>query len=119
MTFDANSIDTNDKKRDAHLKSPDFFDVRQYPTITFKTTRVSSTPNGMKLSGNLTMHGVTKQVTIPLKYLGEGKGPYGKYRCGFSSQFTVKRSDFGMKGMIPHIGDDISITLSFEGIRKK
>jgi len=119
VTFHTTSVDTNDEKRDEHLKSPDFFDVRQFPKITFKTTQVSSTANEMQLTGNLTMHGVTKQVTIPLKYLGEGKGPYGNYRCGFSSRFTLKRSDFEMKGMIPHIGDNISILFSFEGIQNK
>ena len=116
VTIDAASIDSNDKKRDEHLSSPDFLDVRQFPTISFKTTKVSSTSDGLLLTGEMTMHGVTKELTIPLKYLGEGKGPYGNYRCGFVTHFNIKRSDFGMKGMIPHIGDEIAITFSFEGI---
>ena len=119
VTVDAASIDTNDKKRDEHLSSPDFFDVRQFPTITFKTTAVRSTPEGLQVTGNMTMHGATRQVTIPLKYLGEGQGPYGNYRCGFITQFSLKRSDFEMKGMIPSIGDEISITFSFEGIMQQ
>jgi len=116
ITIDASSIDTNDAKRDQHLSSPDFFDVRQFPAITFQSTGVQQTEAGMQMVGNLTMHGVSKQVEIPITHLGEGKGPYGKQRSGFNSQFSVKRSDFDMKGMSPMIGDEISITFSFEGI---
>lgn len=118
IVIDATSIDTNDEKRDQHLSSPDFFDVRQYPKIIFETTSISGSAQDMKLTGKLTMHGVTKAVTIPLKYLGEGKGPYGMDRCGFMSTFSVKRSDFGMKGMLPAIGDQITIMFSFEGVQK-
>ena len=73
----------------------------------------------MQVTGNLSMNGVTRQVVIPMKYVGEGKGPYGMYRLGFYSQFVIRRSEFNMKKMLPKIGDDISITMSFEGIRSK
>jgi len=117
-TIDATSIDTNNEKRDEHLQGPDFFDAKQFPTITFKSTGVEGEGADLKLMGNMTMHGVTNKVEIPLKYMGEGKGPYGKYRCGFGTEFKVKRSDYGMKGMVPAIGDEITLMFSFEGIKK-
>ena len=116
--IDANSVDTNDAKRDEHLRGPDFFDVKQFPKIVFESSSIRKAGEGLEMVGNMTMHGVTKEVAIPFKYLGEGNGPYGKYRCGFSAQVLVQRGDFGMKGMSPMIGDDISITFSFEGIQK-
>lgn len=116
--IDTNSVDTNDAKRDQHLRGPDFFDANQFPKIIFVSSAVNRTDDGFEMVGNLTMHGVTREITIPFKYLGEGKGPYGKYRCGFSAQVMVQRGDFGMKAMAPMIGDDISITFSFEGIQK-
>ena len=119
VEIDAASIDSNDAKRDEHLRSPDFFDVRQFPTITFQSTGVSADGNQLQVTGNMTMHGVTQQVALPLTYLGEGQGPYGNYRCGFATTFTLKRSDYGMKGMLPQIGDEVAITFSFEGIQQK
>lgn len=115
--IDVNSIDTNDKKRDGHLLGPDFFDAAQYPAIKFKSLRVDQAKDKMLISGLLTMHGKTKQVRIPMQHVGEGNGPDGKYRSGFNSQFVIRRSDFGMKTMLPKVGDEISITFSFEGIK--
>lgn len=116
--IDTSSVDTNDAKRDEHLRGPDFFDAKQFPKITFESTSVRAVDEGLEMVGNMTMHGVTKEVTIPFKYLGEGKGPYGKYRCGFNAQVMLQRADYGMKAMAPMIGDDVSITFSFEGIQK-
>lgn len=116
--IETGSVDTNDAKRDEHLQGPDFFDAKQFPKITFESTAVREADEGLEMVGNMTMHGVTKEVTIPFKYLGEGKGPYGKYRCGFSAQVMLQRGDYGMKAMAPMIGDDVSITFSFEGIQK-
>lgn len=118
------SIDTNDEKRDGHLRGADFFNAGQFPQIVFQSTSVrpamQNNPKGDKFDvvGNLTMHGVTKQVTLPLKKLGEGMGPYGKYRSGFFCQTTIKRSDYGMANMIPKIGDQVAVTISFEGTRE-
>ena len=70
------------------------------------------------VTGNFTMHGQTREVTLPMKKLGEGPGPFGKYRCGFFCQTTLNRSDFGMTNMIPNIGDEVAVTISFEGIRE-
>ncbi len=118
------SIDSNDVERDNHLRGPDFFNANQFPQIIFQSTSVrpamQNNPKGDKFDvvGNLTIHGITKQVTLPMKKLGEGPGPFGKYRSGFFCQTTIKRSDYGMTSMIPKIGDQVAITISFEGTRE-
>jgi polyisoprenoid-binding protein YceI len=121
MTIDASSIDTNQPQRDQHLKSPDFFNVAQFPSITFESTSVAqgSSQQGVvyQVTGNLTMHGVTKQIVLPMQMLGEGKSPDGSYHAGFMTQFTLNRSDFGMDKLLNMVGDPIGITVSFEGKR--
>lgn len=120
FVIDAASLDTKSEKRDEHLRGPDFFDVKQFPRITFVSTSVSvgQDNKSLKLIGNLSLHGETREITIPLTKTGEGKGPYGKERIGFAGRFTVKRSEFGMTNMVPQIGDDVSILISLEGIRQ-
>ena len=124
LNIDASSIDTNDAKRDQHLKGPDFFNTSQFPVISFQSTAVTTSVDKedgktvYNVTGNLTMHGQTKPVTLPLKMLGEGKGPYGNHRAGFYCNTKLKRTAFGMTNMVPSIGDDVAITISFEGIRK-
>ncbi len=122
LTISAASLDTNNQQRDGHLKGPDFFNVKQFPNITFQSTGVTieKTEKGeiYNVTGNLTIHGVTQQVTLPLQKLGEGNGPGGKYRTGFHCQTSLKRSDFGMTNMIPMVGDEIALTVSFEGVRQ-
>ena len=71
------------------------------------------------MTGDLSLHGVTKPVTLELQKLGEGPGPGGAFRTGFNCQAKLKRSDFGMTNMIPSIGDEVAITISFEGVRKE
>ena len=118
LAIDAGSLDTNAKDRDEHLRGPEFFDVKQFPSITFQSTSVEQDGASLNVTGNLTMHGVTRQVTLPMKKLGEGNGPFGKYRSGFMSQFQIKRSDFGMTGMVGPVGDEVALSVSFEGIRQ-
>jgi polyisoprenoid-binding protein YceI len=123
MTIQANSLDTNNAKRDDHLRSADFFNVQQFPEITFDSTKcvqVESREGGIvyQVTGKLTIHGVTKEITIPaLRMLGEGTGPYGDQRSGFLCQIELKRSDFGMTGLLDKnlVGDAVGITVSFEG----
>jgi polyisoprenoid-binding protein YceI len=121
LVIKADSIFTNDTKRDSHLMGADFFNVQQFPEITFQSTKcaVSNTADGVvyQLTGNLTIHGVTRQVNIPLRMLGEGVGPYGDQRSGFLCQIEVKRSDFGMTNLLEKnlVGDAVGITVSFEG----
>ena len=120
LAISAASIDTNHGKRDDHLKGPDFFNVKQFPNITFQSTAivVEQAKKGplYNVTGDLTVHGVTQRVTLPLQKLGEGNGPAGKFRTGFHCEISLKRSEFGMTNMIPMIGDEVAITVSFEGI---
>jgi polyisoprenoid-binding protein YceI len=124
IAIDANSIDTNNADRDKHLKSPDFFSGGEFPVISFKSTKVaakSADGGGVvyEVTGELTMHGVTKPLTLQLQKLGEGPGAGGQdYRSGFNCQTKLKRSEFGMTKMVGPIGDEVAITISFEGVRK-
>ena len=122
VTIDATTIKTNDEKRDGHLKSPDFFDVAKYPTLTFKSTKVvPGTDGAFKLVGDLTMHGVTKEVildvTAPSQII---KGKRGDSRVAASAAATINRQDFGVKwnsdmdggGVV--VSDAVKITLDIE-----
>ncbi len=118
LNIEAASIDTNDPKRDEHLRGPDFFNVNQFPTITFVSKSVKPTETGFEVTGDLTIHGVKKEVTLPLRKLGEGKSMFGDYRVGFHCEHRINRSDFGMTGMVPSIGDNVALTVSFEAVRE-
>lgn len=121
VEIEVDSVDTNNVQRDEHLKSPDFFDANQFPKIVFESTGVTSEQdaNGktvLNVRGKMTLHGVTRDVTLPIRYNGSGKGPAGNDRTGFTTTFQIKRSEYGMKNMVPNIGDSIGITFSFEGV---
>jgi polyisoprenoid-binding protein YceI len=117
-SVDADTVDTRNEMRNKHLQSPDFFDVKQYPTITFKSTSVKQTgPTTMDVTGDLTLHGFKKSITIPMEMTGSGKGPKGETRTGFQAAFTLKRSQFGMKFGIPNIvGDEVKMIVAMEAI---
>ena len=114
VTINASTIDSNHEPRDKHLRSPDFFDVKQYPTITFTSTDVTDST----ITGNLTMHGKTKSVTLDMVTVGEGSDPWGGYRKGYSATTTINRSDWGMDYGIPGVGDSVEIVLEIEGVRQ-
>lgn len=95
-TIDVNTINTNEPKRDAHLKSPDFFDAAKYPSMTFQSTRFVKSGDGLKVTGELTIHGVTKAVTFNVETTPEVKDTYGKMRLGASATTTINRKDFGL-----------------------
>ncbi|MFT7632881.1 MAG: polyisoprenoid-binding protein YceI [Mariniblastus sp.] len=116
--IEADSIDTNQDERDKHLKGPDFFDTKNFPTIDFVTTEFTKVDGVYQVKGNMTMLGKTQPLTMPVQLVGIGTGPFGKQRAGFFTKFTIKRSDFGMDEMKMKIGDNISVTFSFEGIKK-
>jgi len=117
----ATSIDTNVADRDKHLRSADFFDVEKYPEITFKSKSIK--PAGKdkyNVTGALTMHGVTKDVTLPVTFLGEGKDPWGGTRAGFETATTLDRKAYGIVwnkaidngGVL--LGDDVKIEINLE-----
>ena len=94
---DPSSVNTRDERRDGHLKSPDFFDVAQYPTITFKSNNVQHVGgSNYKVTGDLTMHGVTKSVTFDADYAGQGKDAFGNQRAGISVKGKINREDWGL-----------------------
>jgi polyisoprenoid-binding protein YceI len=118
MSIKVESVDTNNKKRDEHLQSPDFFNVKQFPTLTFKSTAVKKIKDGYEVTGDVTMHGVKKSVTFPLVGGREAEFPKGTKRTGFTAAFTLKRSDFGMDKFAEALGDEVNIDVSFEGTKK-
>lgn len=113
------SIDTNDEKRDAHLKNADFFDAEKFPTITFQSKSIKKTADDkFEVAGELMMHGVTKPLTVTLEKSGGGPDPWGGQRVGFETTFTVKRSDFGMDKMMNGVGDDVRMIVAIEAAKK-
>lgn len=112
------NVDTHNPQRDAHLKSPDFFNEKQYPTITFKSKSVKADGNTLHVTGDLTMHGVTKPVTIPVELAGKGQFPPGTQRAGLEATFTVKMSDFEIKGLPGAVGDEIKVIVACEGVKQ-
>lgn len=119
VTIDTTSVDTNHAKRDEHLKSPDFFNAKEFPKMTFKSTKIETTGDKTgKLHGDLTLLGVTKPVVLDVIFNKDGVSPASKMdTVGFSARGTIKRSDFGMKYGVPNIGDDIQIIIESEAVK--
>ena len=121
----ATSIDTNNERRDGHLRSADFFDVATYPEIVFKSTKVTAKGgNAYDVAGTLTMRGVTKTVTLPVKYLGEGKDPFGNIKASFETALAINRKDYNIVwnkaldtgGYL--LGDEVAIAISLEASKQ-
>lgn len=123
-TIDVTSIDTNVAKRDEHLRSADFFDAGRFPKIEFVSTGVSDVDratNSGTLTGNLTMHGVTKPVALRAQFLGEATDPWGNKKAGFHAETTINRKDWGLNwnktvetgGVL--VGDEVKIRIDAEG----
>lgn len=113
------SIDTGEKKRDEHLTSPDFFDAKKFPTMTFVSTGIKGTPEAFQLTGDLTIHGVTKKVTFDSKFLGQVKDGYGNQKVAFHGKTKINRKDFGLTWSQaveagPIVGDDVEISLNIQ-----
>ncbi|MGA1858933.1 YceI family protein [Azospirillum sp. 11R-A] len=119
VTIDTTSVDTNHAKRDEHLRSPDFFNAKEFPKMTFKSTKIEKTGDKTgKLHGELTMLGVTKPVVLDVTFNKDGVSPASKLEtAGFSARGTVKRTDFGMKYGAPAIGDDIQLLIEIEAVK--
>jgi polyisoprenoid-binding protein YceI len=109
------SIDSGNEKRDAHLKTGDFFDVKQFPMASFTSTSVKKQGDKkFSVTGDLALHGVTKPVTVEMENVGKGKGMQGGELAGFFGTFTIKRADFGMNFMPDGLGDEVAVTVSIE-----
>lgn len=119
VSIDTTSVDTNHAKRDEHLRSPDFFNAKEFPKMTFKSTTIEKTGDKTgKLHGDLTMLGVTKPVVLDVTFNKDGVSPASKLEtAGFSARGTVKRSEFGMKYGVPAIGDDIQLLIEVEAVK--
>ena len=119
------SLNTNHKKRDEHLRSPDFFNVKKYPTMTYKMKSYTKTGDQYTAVGDLTLLGVTKEITLVGMFNGEAKDPMGNTRAGFTAEGTLNRKDFGMVwtklldngGLL--VGDTVKIKLEIECIKEK
>jgi polyisoprenoid-binding protein YceI len=118
LSAKVDSIDTDNPQRDQHLKSPDFFNAKEFPVIRFKSKSAKTVDGGYEVAGDLTLHGATKPLTIVLKGGRTAEFPRGVHRTGYFAEFTIKRSDFGMDKMLEAIGNDIHVQLSFEGTKK-
>ena len=118
VTIPVSSIDTGVAKLDAHLQTADFFDVANYPTATFKSTRVERAgEHGLKVTGDLTLHGVTKPVVLDVVINKIGPHPMaGRAAAGFDATTTIKRSDFGISNYVPNVSDEIRLSISTEAM---
>jgi polyisoprenoid-binding protein YceI len=118
LTIKTDSVDTANKARDEHLRQPDYFDTKQFPTIEFRSTRTKAIAGGYEVTGDFTMHGTTKQVTLVLMG-GKEHDFKGTKRVAFSTELSLKRSDYGFdKNAIGPIGDKALIMIDCEGVRK-
>jgi len=125
LTIETDSIDTREERRDAHLRSPDFFEVEKYPVITFASTAISGDLAGnFAVTGDLTMRDVTRPITLQVTSEGQGNDPWGNVRAGYSAKGRLRRSDFGLSwnqlieaGGVA-VGDDVSISIDVELVRQ-
>lgn len=120
--IELNSIDTGVAKRDDHLRSPDFFDVKKYPNMTFKSSSIEGEPAAFKLTGELSLHGVTRKVTFNGKYLGTVVDGYGNEKAAFQAKAIINRKDFSLSwnNMVeagPVVGDEVTIELKIQAGR--
>ncbi|MCG0239783.1 MAG: YceI family protein [Firmicutes bacterium] len=125
VTVDVNSINTREPQRDEHLRSPDFFDAANYPTITFRSRSITRTgEQEYLLVGDLTIRGVTREVQLRLTYAGQARDPWGNERIGFSVEGKINRKDFGLTwnavletgGVL--VGDEVRINIEAEAVKQ-
>ena len=124
-SIDVASIDTREDQRDAHLKSADFFDVENFPKLTFESTRIEGSAGDFKIHGRLTIHGVTREVALSGNFEGRGSDPWGGQRVGYTAHTTINRKDFGLTwnaaletgGVL--VSDEVRIELNIEAVLQK
>jgi polyisoprenoid-binding protein YceI len=125
VQIEAASVNTREEKRDAHLKSPDFFDAEKYPYLTFKSKRVEvKDATHARLIGDLTIRAVTKEVALDVEYNGSAKSPWGTLSAGFSARTTIKRKDWDLNWNVALetggwlVGDDVHISIELEIVQQ-
>ena len=111
-TISTKSVDTGIGKRDDHLRGPDFFDAEKFPMITFESTKIEKN----QITGKFTMHGVTKEITLPFVLKGPVKDPWGNTRLAVTAEITLNRTDYGMKSMTG-VGDEVKIRIAAEATK--
>lgn len=121
FTIQTASVDTNEPDRDKHLRSEDFFAADQFKTITFKSKQIfKRSPEAFDVVGDLTIRGITKEVTLPVTHLGTAKDPWGNDKVGFEAELTLNRKDFDLKWNAPLetggflVGDEVKVSLSIQ-----
>ncbi len=121
--IEAASINTREERRDGHLRSADFLDAEKYPELAFESTKVEKVGNDYRVSGNLTIHGVTKEVVLEAESLGSGKDPWGNERIAFQVQTSINRKDFGLNwnqaleagGVL--VGENVDISIDVQAVK--
>jgi len=124
LTIQADSVDTGHAKRDEHLRSPDFLNVKEFPTITFESSDIDVTgQNTGKLTGDLTLHGQTHPVTLDVTFNKVAPHPVpsydGRLTAGFSARGTIERSRWGVDAFVPNVGDEMKLFIEVEGMVPK
>ncbi|MBX3464049.1 MAG: YceI family protein [Planctomycetes bacterium] len=119
LTIPVDSVDTNDKKRDDHLKAADFFHHKENPEITFRSTKIARQGEALAVTGELALAGKTRTITIPVEKVGEGEF-YGK-RIGYTTTFTIRRTDYGMTYGVDKnaLGDEVTLMIDLELVQAK
>lgn len=118
VTLNTNSVDTNHAERDKHLRSAEFLNVAKFPQATFVSTSVKKDGDELDITGNLTLNGVTKPVTLEAKKLGEGKDPWGGYRAGFEAETKIALKDFNITTDLGPASQNVELMISVEGVRQ-
>jgi polyisoprenoid-binding protein YceI len=125
VQIEAASLNTRDEKRDAHLRSADFFDVESYPYLTFKSTKVEVVDNAHgRITGDLTIRGLTRRVVLDTEYNGTAKSPWGTYSAGFTASTKINRKDWGLNWNVALeaggvlVGDTVTITIEVELVKQ-
>jgi polyisoprenoid-binding protein YceI len=124
VRIDTASIDTQVADRDTHLKSPDFLDVARYPEMSFRSKRIENAGGAYRVVGDLTLHGVTREVALEAEFAGTGKDPWGNQRAGFSAKAALDRRDFGLVwnaaletgGVL--VGEKVEIAIELEAVKQ-
>ncbi len=124
VKIDAASIDTQVADRDAHLRSPDFLDVAKYPELSFRSRRIEKTGESYRVTGDLTLHGVTREVTLEAEFAGTARDPWGNERAAFAAKTSLDRRDYGLTwnaaleagGVL--VGEKVEISIELEAVKK-